>query len=103
MTHDLDREIFADFLLESQERLARLEEVLLALSEQPGEAAPRLLEEARLQLHTLKGNSGMMGLAELQSVAHALEDRVDSIDPEAPQVEDLLQGVDRFRELLDEV
>jgi two-component system chemotaxis sensor kinase CheA len=103
MTHDLDREIFADFLLESQERLARLEEVLLALSEQPGEATPRLLEEARLQLHTLKGNSGMMGLAELQSVAHALEDRVDSIDPEAPQVEDLLQGVDRFRELLDEV
>lgn len=103
MTHDLDREIFADFLLESQERLARLEEVLLALAEQPGEAAPRLLEEARLQLHTLKGNSGMMGLAELQSVAHALEDRVDSIDPAAPQVEDLLQGVDRFRELLDEV
>ncbi|HYG62459.1 MAG TPA: chemotaxis protein CheW [Thermoanaerobaculia bacterium] len=103
MTHDLDREIFADFLLESQERLARLEEVLLALSEGAGDAVPQLLDEARLQLHTLKGNSGMMGLAELQAVAHALEDRVDSLDHDAPQVEDLLHGVDRFRELLEEV
>lgn len=101
MTPDLDREIFADFLLESRERLARLEEVLLALSSGAGDEAHPLLEEARLQLHTLKGNAGMMGLGDLQAIAHDMEDHVERVDPSAPVVEELLQGVDRFRELLD--
>ncbi len=103
MTPDLDREIFADFLLESRERLARLEEVLLALASGAGDQAHPLLEEARLQLHTLKGNAGMMGMGDLQAIAHEMEDRVETVDPAAPEVEDLLQGVDRFRELLDRI
>ncbi|HVR97808.1 MAG TPA: Hpt domain-containing protein, partial [Thermoanaerobaculia bacterium] len=101
MTPDLDREIFADFLLESRERLARLEEVLLALASGAGDDAHPLLEEARLQLHTLKGNAGMMGLGDLQAIAHEMEDHIETVDMAAPDVEDLLRGVDRFRDLLD--
>lgn len=97
MTHNPYEELAADFLLDARERLNRLEEVLLAAASAGGADVSPWLDEARLQLHTLKGNSGMMGFARLQGVAHDLEDRVDELDPRRPRVDDLLAGVDLFR------
>lgn len=97
---DPNEELFAEFLLESSERLDRLEEVLLACAA-AGIATPERLQDARMQLHTLKGNAGLVDLRELQSLAHDLEDQVDLLDPLDPQVEELLRGVDLFRELLE--
>ena len=75
--------LFGDFLLESRERLDRLEEMLLA-----GSAAGLLgsggLEEVQRELHTLKGNAGLVGLAAMQTEAHALEDLVALLGPDAP-------------------
>jgi two-component system, chemotaxis family, sensor kinase CheA len=90
-------DLFADFLLEARERLGRLESLLLAAAE-VGSASEEVLEEVRLQLHTLKGNAGIVGLTPLQSLAHELEDLAVGSDAEA--VEELLHGVDRFREML---
>src|SRR4051794_30302698 len=90
-------ELFADFLLEARERLARLEARLLAAAE-AGAADAEALEEIRLQLHTLKGNAGIVGLLALQELAHELEDLAAA--PDAADLEEMLHGVDRCREML---
>lgn len=91
--------LLGEFQLEAEERLGRLEDLLLEVANS-GEADPDALAEIKLQLHTLKGNSGVMGLRELQSLAHQLEDLAESLATVSPETEELLQGVDRFRHLL---
>ncbi|MHB0970325.1 MAG: chemotaxis protein CheA [Thermoanaerobaculia bacterium] len=89
-----------DFLLESHERVTRVEELLLQAIEEPLSERPTLFEEARRELHTLKGNAGMMGLADLQGVAHALEDALGQIDPAEPDLQQILLLLDRFKSAL---
>jgi len=91
--------LLGEFLLEAQERLGRLEDLLLAGVEEGGFEAGAIAE-IKLQLHTLKGNSGIVGFTELQSIAHELEDHAESLATTAPETEALLNGVDRFRRLL---
>lgn len=91
--------LLEEFLLETQERLGRLEDLLLAGVEERGFEAGAIAE-IKLQLHTLKGNSGIVGFTELQSLAHELEDHAESLATAAPETEELLTGVDRFRRLL---
>src|SRR5882724_4319071 len=95
-------DLLAEFAAEAQERLDRLEELLLALPGAAREERPGLLAAARLELHTLKGNAGMMGLSEQQVLAHELEDLTEEVDLTAPSVTPLLAGVDRFRMLVQE-
>ncbi len=99
VNHELT-ELFGEFVSESDERLARIEELLLTLEEFPQGVRTSDLDSLRRELHTLKGNSGMMGLDELQALAHAMEDRVDAMDPEAPEPAALFADLDRFRSLL---
>jgi two-component system, chemotaxis family, sensor kinase CheA len=94
------RDLFDDFAAEAEERLDRLEELLLAAGTARAGAVPALLEEVRRELHTLKGNAGLMGFTALQELAHQLEDEVEEIDPARPASGVLLAGVDRFRALL---
>jgi two-component system chemotaxis sensor kinase CheA len=104
MDEQVFRALLEEFYLESKERLGHIEEVLLAVEAAPVAARAELLVDAKRELHTLKGNSGMMGLPELQQLAHEIEDRVAEIAPERVQgsaVRDLLQSVDRFAGLLD--
>src|SRR4051794_114658 len=86
-------DLLAEFSAEAQERLDRLEELLLALPGAAREERPGLLAAARLELHTLKGNAGMMGLSEQQVLAHELEDLTEEVDLAAPAVTPLLAGV----------
>jgi two-component system chemotaxis sensor kinase CheA len=77
-----------------------VEEQLLRLSAVGPDQRSDLLAQVRRELHTLKGNSAMMGFGELQRLAHELEDRLDSLSPESPELVELLSGVDRFRQLM---
>ncbi len=94
------QELLGDFLLESRERLDKVEEVLLALSTLSADAFQESLTEAKRELHTLKGNSGMMGFRDLQAVAHEIEDRVGELVPESLEIRQALAGLDRFRKEL---
>ena len=104
MDEQLFRALLEEFYLESKERLGHIEEVLLAVESAPAQERAGLLVDAKRELHTLKGNSGMMGLPELQKLAHEIEDRVDELAPEAIRadlVREILHGVDRFGGMLD--
>ncbi len=89
-----------DFESEARERLDRLEELLLETQSAAPAAMTGLLDGARRELHTVKGNAGMIGLGALQAEAHAMEDLVEQLDPERPRIERLLAGLDRLRTLL---
>ena len=83
--------LLGDFLAEAEERTARVEQILLDLPQSGGDA-PELIKRARRELHTLKGNAGMMGFDALRTATHELEDLSDLLDPEWPDIQPLLQG-----------
>lgn len=90
-----------DYYAECDEHLATARRVLLALESSTGDAdedLPRLQELFR-SLHTLKGLSGMVGLASAERVAHALEDALRAVQEasvpyDPPLVDALLAGVE---------
>lgn len=93
-------ELLRDFESEAQERLERLEELLLAVPSAAPAGVRELVDGIRRELHTLKGNAGMMGLGDLQAAAHAMEDMVGDLEARRPRVERLLAALDRLRMLL---
>lgn len=97
---DLTREFFLD----ARDRLARAEELFLSLedaTEPPVRAA--LLADLKRELHTIKGNSGMMGFTPLQTRAHHLEDAVFALAEGGDWIlEPIIDGVDDLRKLLEE-
>lgn len=92
-----------EYALDARERLDHVEQSLLAVETLVGE--PRTAEQARLkaELHTLKGNSAMMGFSDLQELAHEMEDAVLASDAEGLDVAGLLVSVDRFRRRVTEL
>ena len=59
---------------------------------------PDLLDEIHRRLHTIKGNSGMVGLTPLMRVVHVMEDLVKGIQGGDPPMDDaaraiLLEGI----------
>src|SRR6185436_3668565 len=91
--------LFGDFLLETRERLDHLEALLLAAVD-AGQLEGERLDDVRLELHTLKGNAGLVGLGDLQAEAHRLEDLIAELAPGDEPPEELLGAVDRLRHLL---
>ncbi len=67
------RELFKS---ESEEHLQHLDDALLRLEKYPSDKA--LLEEAFREAHSLKGAARMLGLAAVQTLAHQLEDGLNS-------------------------
>jgi two-component system chemotaxis sensor kinase CheA len=97
MSEAVAPELLRDFALEAEERGSRIEASLLEL---PGASPGRfgeLMEEIRRDLHTLKGNAALVGLGELQALAHRMEDLADALAPGRAVIAPLLAGVDRFR------
>lgn len=89
-----------DFGMEARERIARVEDTLLRLPDAPADDLEPLLDQLRRDLHTLKGNAALVGLGELQRLAHRMEDLVAELTPEQRAVGPLLAAVDSFRALL---
>lgn len=67
-----DKELRDLFRIESEERLQNLDNGLLRLEKKPSD--PALLEELFREAHSLKGAARMLGLTEIQTLAHRLED-----------------------------
>ena len=101
--NDLTKELLEDYSLESRERIDRVEDGLLTLAGVPRPERQPLVLKISLELHTLKGNSGMMGFDDLQALAHGLEDEIDRIDLDQPDLAPFLTGLDRMRTRIEEL
>lgn len=88
--------LFKEFELEAQERLGHIESLLLDTRDYDSEQCIEVRESIRKDLHTLKGNSAMMGFAELQQIAHDLEDTI-AMDADGFDIARMLDGLDVFR------
>lgn len=96
------QELLDEFLLEASERADEVESMLLRLESSDPEIKDAALARARRELHTLKGNSGMMGFSELQELAHGMEDQIDELDLDRPQIGGLLAALDALRQGLEQ-
>ena len=92
--------LLRDYALDARERLDRVEQWLLTIEMLGHEERASQLARLKAELHTLKGNSGMMGLTELQQAAHRMEDVVVGVASAPLDVAALLQALDAFRRKL---
>ncbi|MFZ2524525.1 MAG: hybrid sensor histidine kinase/response regulator [Candidatus Ferrigenium altingense] len=82
-----DKELRELFKAESEERLQHLDDGLLRLEKAPADQP--LLEDLFREAHSLKGAARMLGLTDIQTLAHQLEDTLGVAKKErtAPQPE----------------
>jgi len=97
------QELFDEFLLEARERAGEVEGLMLRLATGAATARRAALAQVKRELHTLKGNAGMMGFGDLQALAHRLEDEVEKLDLDNPSIDPILAGIDELRRGLEEV
>lgn len=91
------QELLDEFLLEARERTDEVESLLLRIASGDPESRREAIAQAKRELHTLKGNSGMMGFSDLQQIAHHMEDQVETLDAKHPVVDEILAKLDSLR------
>src|SRR4026207_2553689 len=75
-----DKGLLREYLSESEELLDSLLADLDSLASRGGDSPDtNLINRAFRTVHSLKGLSGMMGLAEVQALAHDFEDILDDL------------------------
>ncbi|MEW6096831.1 MAG: hybrid sensor histidine kinase/response regulator [bacterium] len=105
MAGKFDKSIFlAKFKEETDERLNNLNNGLLNLEENPEDE--RLLNEVFREAHTLKGSAKMVGLTNINLIAHQMEDLLGRIKEKqltfTPEINDLLfESLDSIKILLE--
>jgi len=100
----MDEELLAEFLTESNENLASIEQQLMDLEDTPEDSD--LLDAIFRVIHTVKGSCGFLGLAKLEKVAHAGENLLGKIRTLKYQVNEdivslLLECADGIKGLLE--
>ncbi|HEY4215799.1 MAG TPA: chemotaxis protein CheA [Gemmatimonadaceae bacterium] len=78
MAGEFFEQFIDDYFAECDEHLAQLRRLLLTL-DSDNDPDPTVLQQLARTLHTLKGLSGMVGLAPAEQVAHAMEDVVRAL------------------------
>ena len=66
-----DQEIINEFLIESNENLARLDLEMVELEQRPGDE--ELLASVFRTIHTIKGTCGFLGFTRLEGITHLAE------------------------------
>lgn len=96
-------DLLRDFLTESAENLGKLDNDIVHLERCPDDASR--LNSVFRTIHTIKGTCGFLGLARLESVAHAAESVLDALRSgrltvECALIGDVLRAVDSIRSIL---
>ncbi|HUX06032.1 MAG TPA: chemotaxis protein CheA [Acidobacteriota bacterium] len=75
----IDESIFSEFLERQTGNLDDLEALILHLEKMEDESK---LGELRRMLHTLKGESALLGISEMERLCHAAEDMLNTVRPQ---------------------
>jgi HPt (histidine-containing phosphotransfer) domain-containing protein len=70
---ELLKSLFGEYEAECRQRLQRVSTILEQLQLSGVDLDSALIQDARREMHTLKGNSGIMGFQELQALAYEAE------------------------------
>lgn len=101
-----DAELLREFVVESQEHLADVENQLLTLEAQGDNMDVALVNNVFRAVHSIKGAAGFLGLVTLQSLAHREEEvlnklRTFELRPTSIVINTLLEATDELQTLLD--
>lgn len=99
-----DRQIIAEFIIESRENLEGLDAKILSLEDDPQNK--EILNHVFRAVHTIKGGSGFLSLDEITDLSHRLENILDGLRKEVlrltPEILDvILEGIDILTKLFD--
>ena len=88
-------ELIEDYIVECLPLAEQVGDACIELERRwrSGDPADDLLPALKGRLHTVKGNSAMMGLAPMETVAHALEDVCALLDAEPDLAGDEVAGL----------
>jgi two-component system, chemotaxis family, sensor kinase CheA len=106
---DVDKEILDSFVVESREHLNVVEDELLNLEKQSGDAQDEeSINRIFRGIHTIKGGAGFMALEKINALSHVMETllsmvRSNEITADGKIIDALLAGVDLLRTMLDNV
>ncbi len=101
-----DDEILREFLIESAENLARLDQEMLELEQQPDRL--ELVASIFRTIHTIKGTCGFLGFHRLEALAHVTEDILNELRQNRRKVDAaltslILQSVDAIKRILNSI
>jgi two-component system chemotaxis sensor kinase CheA len=99
-------DLLKDFLAESAENLAQLDQDVVELERDPSNAS--LLNSIFRSVHTIKGTCGFLGLQRLETVSHTAESVLDrlrtgALKAEPDVISDILRAVDVIKTILAEL
>ncbi len=101
-----DDEIQREFLIESFENLARLDQEMVELEQHPDRQ--ELLASIFRTIHTIKGTCGFLGFTRLEALAHVAEDILNELRQnrrrlDGPLTSLILQSVDAIKRILNSI
>jgi two-component system chemotaxis sensor kinase CheA len=100
--------IIAEFVIESREHLADIENQLLAIEAAGANIDVELVNKVFRAVHSIKGAAGFFGFNTLGQLAHVLENVLNQIRnrqfvPDAPATSVMLHAADALRNMLDDI
>ena len=103
-----DKELIAEFVVESQEGLAHVEQQMLAIEAAGSQADVEQVNAVFRTMHSIKGAAGFLGLEQIGNLAHRLEELLNhmrnrEVVPASELVTTLLSAADCMKDLLDSV
>jgi two-component system, chemotaxis family, sensor kinase CheA len=103
-----DLEIIEELIVESNEHLSTIEPDLLEMEERGGEVSSELVNRIFRAIHSIKGGFGFFGIESIQGLTHIMESvlmkvRDGEMQTSSDMVDSLLEGVDKVREMLEDV
>lgn len=104
---DFDPDMINDFIDEAQDLLQTIEDDILLL-EKPETASDETINRLFRAVHTIKGTSGFIGLRNITSLSHIMENimaqiRDKTITANSLIIDAMLAGADKLKELINDV
>src|SRR5436190_19308949 len=101
-----DAGLIAEFVVESQEGLANIEQQMLTIESGGADVDLELVNAVFRTMHTIKGTAGFLGLDRIGSLAHGLEEVLDDmrnreIPTSSELVTTILHSADFMKSLID--
>ncbi len=108
MVNQEDLEILEELITESREHLAAIEPDLLELERAGGRVPTELVNRVFRAIHSIKGGFGFFGVRPIETLTHVMESvlmkvRDGELAADPAMIDALLTGVDRVREMLDDL
>jgi two-component system chemotaxis sensor kinase CheA len=99
--------LIPDFVAESKEGIAGIENDLLTIEADGANASLDLINKVFRAIHSMKGASSFLGLTTIGALAHAAENvlslfRSKELVPTGKNIESLLRAVDRLNQLIND-